>query len=94
MRLYLSFTNRRGNEGSAGLASGSTVHARGWNAGVRVRANGPKDGRDSFDIYMTGGSGGAGSDRLLGTVMDTPNGPVFEPTFDPNNFLGKAKAQP
>ena len=34
---------------------------------------------DEFDIYMTTGSHGAGQDVHLGTIIDSPRGPVWVP---------------
>jgi hypothetical protein len=79
-RFVNTAVNGRGNEvmiGGRG-AAGST-HLRGWDAGVKVVPIGNKGERDEFLIYMTGGSHAAGLDTFLGTVKDTPNGPVFEP---------------
>lgn len=64
--------------GGRGRACGET-HIRGWDAGVKVVPNTRKGERDSFEIYMTGGSHAAHMNVRLGTVTDTPNGPVFEP---------------
>jgi hypothetical protein len=79
-RFVNTAVNGRGNEvmiGGRG-AAGST-HLRGWDAGVKVVPIGNKGERDEFLIYMTGGSHAAGRNTFLGTVKDTPNGPVFEP---------------
>lgn len=89
MRFYVSFTNRRGTPVKGGTLAGNSTHTRGWNAGIKVIPRDRKD-RDEFDVYMTGGTTGATGDVLIGTVHDTPNGPVFEPEFDPNNFLANA----
>jgi len=42
-------------------------HVRGWNVGVRIVARTVGED-DVFDIYATGGSNGAESDKLVGTV--------------------------
>lgn len=68
---YISTDNQRGNQVTA--ANPSYAHIRGWNAGVRVEAQG-KGTR--FEIYMTAGSEG-GPDVHLGTVELTADGPEF-----------------
>jgi hypothetical protein len=73
-RTYITTDNSRGNEVSA--AEPSFAHLRGWNAGVRVRVI--RGERDDFEITMTGGSHG-GTATVLGTVRDTPDGPVWVP---------------
>jgi hypothetical protein len=57
-----------------------TTHTRGWAAGVQVEAS-IIDGRDCFEIYLTGGSNGAQSRQYLGYVQDTDSalGAVFVP---------------
>jgi hypothetical protein len=77
MRFYTTAENRRGNTVSTGLLAGNPVHTRGWNAGVKVVPMGAKGSADYFDIYMTTGSHESGHDVLIGTVTDTPAGPVF-----------------
>lgn len=68
--FYTSATNSRGNLTTAsGLRSGQTVHARGWNSGVKVISKIDQDGRDVFYVYRTAGSGGAGCDVFLGRVV-------------------------
>ena len=79
MRFYLDYTNRRHKNYGAGTLAGYGTHTRGWNAGARVTCHGDKDERDSFSVYMTSGSGGSRGDRLLGTVHDTAEGPMWEP---------------
>ena len=76
-RFYTTAVNGRGNQvGIGGRGAAGPVHLRGWNAGVRVVPVAGK--RDSFDVYMTSGSHAAGRDVLLGTVHDTPDGPMWE----------------
>lgn len=49
----------QGQRGSASRlgskSSGLTVSANGWNVGVKVEAS-HRTGRDTFDVYITGGS--------------------------------------
>jgi hypothetical protein len=85
MRFYISYTNRRGTTYGAGTSAGNATHVRGWNAGVKAV---PRDdnGKDVFDVYMTSGSHANGPDVLLGTVRDTPDGPVFEPNMEASHL--------
>ena len=76
-RTYLSGTNSRGNLVTAW--NSKECHLRGWNAGVRVYASLDENGRDSFCIYMSGGSIGAHYDTFLGHVVDTEDGPKWIP---------------
>ena|ERR1700743_2704914 len=76
-RLYTSGINSRGNLSGHPTPSGSGVHTRGWNAGVKVVPIGVKGERDRFEVYMTTGSHASGRDVLLGTVHDTADGPQF-----------------
>jgi len=76
-RTYLSGTNSRNNLVTA--ANSKFCHLRGWNAGVEIRAFVTSDGKDIFNVYMTNGSTGAGSDTLVGAVLDTENGPKWLP---------------
>jgi len=85
-RFVNTAVNGRGNTvmiGGRG-AAGST-HLRGWNAGVYVDPIGRPGEPDRFDVYMTSGSNNP-SRTLIGTVRETPNGPVFEAEYDPNHF--------
>jgi hypothetical protein len=50
-------------------ASGLTVHANGWNAGVTVRAT-HVDGKDMFRVYVTSGSGYGGRHELIAEIVD------------------------
>ena len=93
-RFYGTGVNGRGNVVSfGGQQSAGEMHLRGWDAGVRVIPVGIKGEPDKFEIYMTGGSHASRETKFLGTVKDTPKGPVFEPAFDPNNFLGNARME-
>jgi hypothetical protein len=49
--------------------SGIRVHAKGWRKGVRVIGY-HEDGKDKFDVYVTGGSGGMGKEVLIATVVE------------------------
>jgi hypothetical protein len=75
-RTYLSGDNSRG--GSVTGANAKFAHLRGWHAGVEVNAGRTEDDRDCFYVNMTGGSNGY-SQKRLGTVTDTPDGPRWEP---------------
>lgn len=76
-RTYLSGNNSRGGEVTAAMAT--YAHLRGWNAGVQVHASRTEEDRDVFLVYMTAGSNGGDADKFLGTVIDTPDGPRWEP---------------
>jgi hypothetical protein len=78
-RFYTDYTNRRHQTYGAMTLAGYSTHTRGWNAGAKITCHGGRDEHDSFSVYMTHGSHGGGSDKLLGTVHDTPDGPRWEP---------------
>jgi hypothetical protein len=78
-RTYLTGgDNSRG--GSVTGANAKFAHLRGWNAGVEVNVGRTEDDRDCFYVNMTGGSNGY-SQKRLGTVTDTPDGPRWEPSL-------------
>lgn len=77
-RFYGTMTNRLGNDVTA--ENPGHAHTRGWKAGVDVVPSPGTDGRDVFKIYMTGGSGKAITDVLIGIVRDTADGPEFTPS--------------
>jgi hypothetical protein len=85
MRFYMDYWNRRDKNYGVGMKDGCGAHLRGWYAGVRVtlRAAGPDDCADSAEVYMTSGSSGGTGDTYLGTVYDTPDGPVWVPAKVP-----------
>lgn len=81
-RFYMTGSNSRGNTVSAaGRSTEQDVHLRGWRAGVEVIARpNPDDPKlDRFTIYATSGSSGRLSGKLIGHVIETEDGPVFEP---------------
>src|ERR1700756_4768368 len=81
-RFFNEAVNGRGNTVAlGGRGSAGETHLRGWDAGVRVVPIGVKGERDRFDVYMTTGSHASGQSRLLGTVHDTADGPVFVPAY-------------
>ena len=71
--LYGSMVAERGEVTKCGHKFLS-AHIRGWTSGVRVNARHGKDG-DEFDLYLTGGSNGAGGPQRIGTVV----GGKFDP---------------
>ena len=75
-RTYLTTNNSRGNPVTA--MSPTFVHFRGWNAGIYAVADLRKDKPDKFIIYMTGGSTGYWSDKVIGTITETEDGPKWE----------------
>jgi hypothetical protein len=83
-RTYLSGNNSRGHEVTGMNATYS--HLRGWNAGVKAEFINGEHGEDTFAVFMTSGSRGGRLIRL-GTVRETPDGPVWE-SSDINEELG------
>lgn len=80
-RYYATVTNGRGGVTKAGgRSSVNSAHVRGWDVGVKVETY-TGSGRDQLTVYLTHGSHASGSDKLLGTVMLTSDGPVFVPEF-------------
>lgn len=75
-RTYLTTNNSRGNPVTA--MSPTFAHIRGWDAGVFVQAITRKNEPDRFDVYMSRGSNGLGPGVYVGTVKETPEGPVWE----------------
>lgn len=68
--FYVSTENSRGGIVTAsGAKSGQTTHCRGWSSGVKVVAAIDENGQDTFTIYQTHGSNGAGSDLLIGYLV-------------------------
>lgn len=70
-----------GNRGIASrlgsIKSGIAARVSGWQAGVSIEAS--RVERDVFRIIMTSGSSGRKADKFIGTVQETPDGPVFYP---------------
>ena len=83
--FYQSHANARGNYNEGSLANGSTAHLRGWNAGVKVSPRGSgssygtSTGDDEITLAMTGGSRDDQTRKVLGTIRETGDGPVWEP---------------
>lgn len=70
-----------GNRGPASrlgsAASGMDAHIRGWDVGVRIAARADGD-EDEFSVYVTSGSNGRRSDRLVGFIaLDNDGVPRF-----------------
>lgn len=59
--------------------NGTYAHLRGWDTGVEVTAGRTSEDRDVFTVTMTAGSHDAGRRVIIGTVTDTPDGPVWSP---------------
>ena len=79
--FYVSTENSRGNAVTAsGTKRGQRTHARGWQSGVEIVASVDAAG-DVLDVYMTGGSGGTGHKRHLGTVTMRDGVPTWEPNM-------------
>jgi hypothetical protein len=64
-RFYGSVDGARRTVGTLGHKEISS-HTRGWDFGIRVEGR-IDAGEDSFAVYLTAGSNGHASDRLLGT---------------------------
>jgi hypothetical protein len=65
-RFYATIRGARGEASRTGTrGSGITGHVRGWDVGARVRIYEGPDGEDVVEVYRTGGSRGAESDRLI-----------------------------
>jgi hypothetical protein len=75
-RTYGSMNNSRHHEVTAMSATYS--HLRGWHSGVQVHFD-PDGETDRWIVYMTSGSG-RGNDLIrVGTVIDTADGPHWDP---------------
>ena len=46
-----------------------SAHVRGWDSGVEVVASADETG-DTFDVYVTSGSNGARSPKLVARIVD------------------------
>ncbi len=80
-RFWLSYTGGRESKQEHGISPGYGVHVRGWNTGIRITPR--VRSRDEFDVYLTTGSHNEGRSVQLGTVHNTPDGPVWEPETKP-----------
>ena len=70
-RFYAEIKGNRGKASRQGFKdSGMWSHTRGWNRGVEVRCYVDSDDNDCIDVYVTGGSSGATSSKLMATVTD------------------------
>jgi hypothetical protein len=69
-QFYAEIQGGRGVGSRVGSkVSGIWGHIRGWGVGVKVRGHVTVSGEDEFHVYVTGGSRGHRSDRLIGTVL-------------------------
>ena len=50
--------------------SGIESHTRGWDQGIRVAGSVRESERESFEVYLTGGSAGKSNDIHIGTLVD------------------------
>lgn len=70
-RFYASIQGSRGEATRQGtINSGIDGHIRGWNIGVQVRCFVDEHGKDTCEIYQTGGSNGYKSDKHLMTISE------------------------
>jgi hypothetical protein len=69
-RFRATIRGQRGEASRLGSkGSGLHVTANGWNAGVKVLAHAGGEVDDAFDVYLTSGSNGHGSQEYLGRVL-------------------------
>jgi hypothetical protein len=59
--------------------SGITAHVRGWDVGVRAHCYAAEDGSDHCAVWITTGSNGRGTERLLATVTQDGAVTLYEP---------------
>ena len=82
-RYYAGIHGNRGAATRLGTPnSGMTCFLNGWHIGLDTYA-GPwyvNTNKDSISLTMTGGSGHKGKNRNLGDIVETDDGPVFEPS--------------
>ena len=64
-RFYASIQGNRGELTRQGHKY-ITGHVRGWNVGIRVTGLADSNDQDEFVVYLTSGSGGGKSDKLIG----------------------------
>ena len=70
-RFYAEIKGNRGKASRQGFKdSGMWSHTRGQSPGVEVRGYVDSDDNDCIDVYVTGGSSGATSSKLMATVTD------------------------
>lgn len=69
-RFRATIKGARGQASRLGNAkSGLLVTANGWDCGISVEAD-IRDGVDIFHVWLTGGSNGHKSSRLIGTFSE------------------------
>jgi hypothetical protein len=67
-RFYVNIEGNRGPASRMGTEkSGIFSHTRGWNVGIKVLGHVNDAGEDEFDVWLTSGSTGAKSSKLIGT---------------------------
>jgi len=70
-RFYAEIKGNRGKASRQGFTeSGMWSHTRGWNRGVEVICYVDSKDNDCIDVYVTGGSNGATSSKLMAIVTD------------------------
>ena len=66
-RFYADIQGNRGPATRQGSAqSGIQSHTRGWGVGIRVDCSVNGDGEDECTVWLTSGSNGYGSGKLIG----------------------------
>jgi len=70
-RFYASIEGNRGMATRQGTkSSGIQGHIRGWNVGGRIVCDVNDDDEDVVRLYLTGGSRGHKSDKLIGEFKE------------------------
>ena len=70
-RFYAEIQGSRGKASrQGGISSGIWSHTRGWTSGVEVKCSVDDNDKDVIEVYVTSGSGGYSSGRLLATIDD------------------------
>jgi hypothetical protein len=65
--FYAEIKGNRGEATRMGTKeSGIRGHIRGWDVGIKVYGSVGEDGEDEFTVYLTPGSNGGKSGKLIG----------------------------
>lgn len=66
--FYASIQGNRGEATRQGTEeSGISGHIRGWDIGIRVNCFVNKEGEDECTVFLTGGSNGMQTSKLIGS---------------------------
>lgn len=71
-QFYASIQGQAKTEATrrGGKTSGISGHIRGWHQGVEVRGYVDMDGKECFEVYVTGGSSPSTSPRCIGLLKE------------------------